>query len=219
MRRLAVGIVLALCVAGVIAFVEAGRFLEVDDPLPPAADAIVIMSGSVPDRTLEAADLYMKGIAPRIVVTRELPRSGEKALRDRGVSIPENDDLTRMALAQLRVPDEAVLLLRRRGASTESEAVTLARWACREGIKRLIVVTSRAHSRRARLILRNSLGPGIELTLRPTPYDTFRGSGWWRVRRDAKYVWWEYEKLVHYWLREHWSMEPCGGLATRPTPR
>src|SRR5207245_31788 len=81
----------ALVAAGLLG---AGRLLVAADPLPPRADAIVILAGSVPDRTLEAADLYRAGLAPRVVVTRErLPR-GQAALRARGVRLPESDELT-----------------------------------------------------------------------------------------------------------------------------
>jgi uncharacterized SAM-binding protein YcdF (DUF218 family) len=218
MRRALSIAALALCATAAVLFINAGRFLEVDDPLPTSADAIVIMAGSVPDRTLEAADLYHAGVARRVVVTKELMRSGEMALHARGVFLPENHDLTRTALEKLGVPRDAVVLLERRNESTESEARTIARWACSQRLRRVIVVTSRAHSRRARLILRETLGPDVALTLRATRYDPFAGSHWWRSRRDAKVVWWEYEKLTHYWLREHWQMEPCGGLLRRPAP-
>jgi uncharacterized SAM-binding protein YcdF (DUF218 family) len=216
MRRAGLIAALVLCVTGALLFAYAGRFLSVDDPLPDAADAIVIMAGSIPDRTLEAADLYHTGLAPRVVVTKEEMRSGDDKLHARGVRLPETYDLTITALEALGVPRTAIVLLARRNDSTESEARTIARWACRHGVRRLIVVTSRPHSRRARLILRESLGPSVALTLVPTRYDPFVAGRWWRDRRSAKFVWWEYEKLLHYWLREHWQMEPCGGLVRRP---
>jgi uncharacterized SAM-binding protein YcdF (DUF218 family) len=206
---------LALCVTGAL-FAYAGRFLVVHDPLPATADAIVIMAGSIPDRTLEAADLYHAGLAPRVVVTKEQMRSGEAALHARGVTLAENHELTIRTLEALGVPRAAIVLLTRRSDSTESEARTIARWACRRRLRHVIVVTSRPHSRRARRILREALGPGIELALVPTRYDPFQARRWWRDRRSAKFVWWEYEKLAHYWLREHWQMEPCGGLVRQP---
>jgi len=215
MRRVGLIAALVLCVTGALLFAYAGHFLEVDDPLPASADAIVVMAGSISDRTLEAADLYRAGRAPRVVVTKEQMRSGEGKLRARGVALPENHDLTIAALGALGVPRAAIVVLARRNDSTESEARTIARWACRRRLRHLIVVTSRAHSRRARLILRESLGPSVALTLRPTRYDPFRATRWWSNRRSAKFVWWEYEKLLHYWLREHWQMEPCGGLVRR----
>src|SRR5437667_5909724 len=128
--RAALGVAVVLAALVAVALLGAGRLLVVADPLPPRADAIVILAGSVPDRTLEAADLYRAGLAPRVVVTRErLPR-GQAALRARGVRLPESDELTATALRELGVPPGAIVVLHRRGVSTESEARTIARWAC-----------------------------------------------------------------------------------------
>jgi uncharacterized SAM-binding protein YcdF (DUF218 family) len=190
----------------------AGRALVVADPLPARADAIVVLAGSVPDRVLEAADLYRARVASRIVVTRERLHPGDAALRARGVRLPEGDDLTRTALAGLGVPAHAIVVLRRRATSTESESRTIARWACTHRVHELVVVTSRAHTRRARLILRQALGPRVHLAIRPSRYDGFSSARWFRVRRDAKQVLSEYQKLANYWLRERWSIPPCGGL-------
>ena len=210
--RAALGVAVVLAALVAVVLLGAGRALVVADPLPPQADAIVILAGSVPDRTLEAADLYRAGLAPRVVVTRErLPR-GQAALRARGVRLPEGDELTVTALHELGVPPGAIVVLRRRGASTESEARTIARWACAHRLRRLIVVTSRAHSRRARLILRQALGAGIALAMRPSRYDAFAPARWWHVRRDAKIILSEYQKLTNYLLTERWKIAPCGGL-------
>src|SRR5438034_5917573 len=210
--RAALGVAVVLAALVAVALLGAGRVLVVADPLPPRADAIVILAGSVPDRTLEAADLYRAGLAPRVVVTRErLPR-GQAALRARGVRLPEGDELTVRALHELGVPPGAIVVLRRRAASTESEARTIARWACAHRLRRFIVVTSRAHSRRARLILRQALGAGIALAMRPSRYDAFAPARWWHVRRDAKLVLSEYQKLTNYLLTERWKIAPCRGL-------
>jgi uncharacterized SAM-binding protein YcdF (DUF218 family) len=204
---------LLLAAGGVIV---AGRVLVVSDPLPAHADAIVILAGSIPDRVLEAADLYRAGVAPRVVVTREQIRRGDATLRARGVRLPEGDDLTVAALRTLGVPPSATIVLRRRSTSTDSEARTIARWACSNHVARLVVVTSRPHTRRSRLILRQALGPSVALTIHPSRYDSFSPTRWWRIRRDAKTVLSEYQKLAHYWLREHWTIKKCGGLTPRP---
>ena len=219
--RAASGVGVAAVAAVVVAAggaLLAGRALVVADPLPAHADAIVILAGSIPDRVLEAADLYRSGVAPRVVVTRERIRRGDAPLRARGVRLPEGDDLTLAALSRLGVPPEATLVLRRRSTSTASEARTIARWACTHHVSRLVVVTSRAHTRRSRLILRRALGAHVALTIRPSRYDSFSPTRWWRIRRDAKTVLSEYQKLAHYWLREHWTIRKCGGLARRRAP-
>ncbi len=205
----------ALIALGIGVLTVAGRVLLVSDPLPRTADAIVVMAGSIPDRALEAAALYQAGVAPLVVVSRERQRGATHQLRAHGVRLPESDEITMDVLRQLGVPRGAILRLRRRGRSTVSEARTIARWACSRHYRSLVVVTSRAHTRRARLILHQSLGPAVQVAVRPSRDDTFPPWRWWRVRHHAKAVLREYEKLAHYWLREYWQIQPCGGLRRR----
>ena len=202
-------------VIGVALLPFAGRVLTIADPLPDAADAIIVLAGSIRDRTLEAARLYHTGIARRVVVTRETLPPGETALRAAGIELPESDALTRTALLGLGVPPSAIVTLRRRAQSTASEARTIGRWACARRMRRLIVVTSPPHTRRARLVLGRALGPGIALTVRPSTASAFAGDRWFRVRRDAKVVLAEWQKLAHYWVLERWQLRPCGGLGRR----
>jgi len=209
------GLMVAVAALSLAAVPFAGRLLVVADPLPASADAIVVLAGSIPSRVLEASDLYRAGVAPRVVVTRERLARGESALHARGVHLPESDELTISALEQLGVPRRAIVRLRRRARSTESEARTVARYACSHSLRRLVVVTSRAHTRRAHLIYRRALGNAVAVAVRPSRYDVFSTTRWWRVRRDAKIVLYEYERLLHHWLRERWTIQPCGGLAHR----
>jgi uncharacterized SAM-binding protein YcdF (DUF218 family) len=212
--RVALLVVLALGVAAALLPV-AGRILVVADPLPTSADAIVVLAGSIRDRALEAAALYRDGIAPRVVVTRETLAPGTTALAASGVELPESDALTRSALIGLGVPPRAIVTLRRRAQSTASEARTIARWACTHGVHRLVVVTSPTHTRRARAILSRTLGPDVTLTVRPARADHFAGRRWMHVRRDAKLVLSEWQKLVNHWLVERWQLRSCGGLRRR----
>jgi uncharacterized SAM-binding protein YcdF (DUF218 family) len=207
--------VVVLAAGAVLAVRGAGRFLVVSDPLPRHADAIVMLAGSLSDRALETARLYREGVAPLVVLTRtQLPR-GAPALRGRGVRLPEEHELAATALAALGVPRDAVRLVRRRAHSTRSEARAIARWACSRHLHSLVVVTSPAHTRRARLILTRALGPDVQLTVRPAPAAMFPADAWWRRRRAMKDVLVEYEKLAAYWLWERWTIEPCGGRVRR----
>ena len=190
----------------------AGRILVASDPLPEHADAIVMLAGSISDRVLEAADLYRAGVAPRVVVTRERVPRGDWALRARGVRLPESAEQTVAALQALGVPPSAITVIPRRTISTDSEAHTIARWVCARA-RSVVVVTSRYHSSRARMILRQAIAPEIDLAIQPSRHDPFQAGRWWRDRRDAKAVLSELEKFAHYWLRERWVIEPC-----RPRP-
>jgi uncharacterized SAM-binding protein YcdF (DUF218 family) len=209
---IAMGLIVA---ASVLVARQLGRFLVVADPLPHRADAIVMMAGSPSDRALEAARVYGAGVAPRVVLTRERLPPGAAALRARGIRLPEGHDLARQALIGLGVPADAIRVLGRRTASTTTEAETIARWACNHGVRRLVVVTSPTHTRRARLILRRALGPRVALTVRPAPDALFPATHWWRRRRAMKQVLGEYQKLVVFWTLERWRIRPCGGLRAR----
>ena len=210
-RRAAVVLLLALLLAGAVGACRgAARFLVVSDPLPPRADAIVVLAGSPPARLLAAADLFRDGKAPRLVLTRERRPPAAVSLERRGVTVPAPHDEARSRLLALGVPADAVLVLPGRAYSTSSEARLIARWACSTRQHSLIVVTSPSHTRRARLILRRLLGPGVHLAVRPANADYFPRSRWWRHRRAAKQLLSEYEKLANYWLLERWQLHPCG---------
>src|SRR5262249_54925498 len=142
-------------------------------------------------------------------------RPENAALRARGVHLPEEHDLARQALLELGVPASAIQVISRPAISTSTEARAIARWACHRGLHHLIVVTSPTHTRRARLILARSLGPGVRLSVRPAPAAVFPADLWWRRRRALKDVAVEYQKLLAYWLLERWTIQSCGGLRRR----
>ncbi len=74
----------------------ASRF-RVEDPLVPS-DALVVMLGSVGDRSMRAAELYRQGLAPVIL----LGQTG-------GVS--EETEIDRQVLMQCGVPADAIRIL------------------------------------------------------------------------------------------------------------
>ena len=58
-------------VLGVLVFFGVGRWLVVEDPLAKAR-AIVVLSGAMPSRALEAAKLYREGYAPEVWLTHSM---------------------------------------------------------------------------------------------------------------------------------------------------
>jgi hypothetical protein len=61
-----------LITMGLLVFLGIGRWLVLQDPLVHA-DAIVILSGHLPDRALEAARLYGAGYAQQVWISRDSP--------------------------------------------------------------------------------------------------------------------------------------------------
>lgn len=182
-----------------------GRFLVVADSLQPA-DAIVVLSGSIPDRVLEAVDLYRAGYAPHVVLTREGRPPGYDALLARGGSLPERHEENRRIALQLGVPAEAIEVADRRANSTLAEARALIGFLQEKGFHRILLVTSRSHARRARAIFTTLAGGRLEVLVVPSRYDPFRPEDWWHNRALARRLVTEYGKLLTWWTIDRWRV-------------
>jgi len=192
---------LALIAAGSYAFLNAGRWLSPETPLTHA-DAIFVLAGTVAERPLEAADLYREGYAPRILVTRDTPERAETIAASRGARVPARADMNREILVELGIPPTALIIPDRLHDNTASEAATLREVAVKEGWRRVIVVTSVYHLRRAAIVCRRQLrGTGIEVVLRASRYDQAQPERWWTRRSDIRWVASELPEVLAYSLR------------------
>jgi uncharacterized SAM-binding protein YcdF (DUF218 family) len=181
-----------------------GGFLILQDA-PRTADAIVVLSGSVPDRILEAVDLYHAQLAPRIVLTREAPFPGLEALRAKGITLPEHHEQNHSIAAQLGVPATALSVMDTPTASTFAEATALVAYLREQQIHSILLVTSKAHARRAAMIFRHLGGNQLQITVCPSPYDPFAADTWWQHRAFVRRVVIEYGKLFTYLLVDRWA--------------
>ncbi|HUI26890.1 MAG TPA: YdcF family protein, partial [Candidatus Kryptonia bacterium] len=181
-----------------------GEFLVVDEPRHQA-DAIVVVSGSVPDRILEAVDLYHAGLSARIVLSREGPPPGLDALRAKGADMPERHDLNRSIAQQLGVPPTAITVVADRVASsTVSEANIVVPYLRNAHIRSVLLVTSKLHARRAGIIFRAVAGRGIVVTVCASHYDPYDPASWWHYRAMVRKVVIEYQKLLVSELWDRW---------------
>lgn len=182
----------------------AGHFLVVSDPLQPA-DAIVVLSGSIPDRILEAVDLYQEGLAKRLVLTKEGPLPGLQAMRLKGAHLPEHHEMNISVAEQLGVPRQAIELITTPAWSTLTEAHAIVAYLKAAGIRRAILVTSKGHTRRARMTYRPLAEPELEVLIRPSRYDPYDPDAWWQRRPYIRRVVIEYLKLFNYLLFDRWK--------------
>jgi len=181
-----------------------GEFLVVDEPRRPA-DAIVVVSGSVPDRILEAVDLYHAGLSSRLVLSREGPPPGLDALRAKGGDMPERHDLNRSIAEQLGVPAAAITVVDDQVASsTVGEASIVVPYLHRAHIRSALLVTSQLHARRAGIIFRAVAGPSVAITVCASHYDPYDPASWWRYRAMVRKVLIEYEKLLVAYAWDRW---------------
>jgi len=182
-----------------------GAFLVVADE-PAAADAIVVLSGSIPDRMLEAVDLYQAHLAPRIILTQEGPLPGLAALRARGGNLPEHHELNLSIAEQLGVPRSAVTVINTPAWSTLTEAQAIVDYLRAQGISSILLVTSKTHARRARMTYRQLAGDSIRIRMCPSRYDPFPVESWWERRPYIRHVVIEYLKLLNYLLIDRWKV-------------
>ena len=178
------------------------------------AEAIVVLSGSLPDRMLEAVDLYQAQLAPRIILARERSLPGLAALRERGGNLPELYEENIAVGQQLGVPATAISVLPHPGASTMGEAQAVIRYLQAQGIKSVLLVTSKTHTRRARMIFRRLAGGRIAIAACPSPYDPFSAESWWHDRAFVRRVVTEYGKLLIYLLIDRWRPHPLAANQT-----
>lgn len=182
-----------------------GSYLVVEDDVSPA-DAIVVLSGSLPDRILEAVDLFQAHMAPRIILTREEELPGLAALRARGGVLPEHYEENLAIAQQLGVPASAVAVMPRPVSSTLSEAQALVAYLRAEHITSIVLVTSKAHARRARMTFRAVADGNLRIAVCPSRYDPFTVENWWQHRSWARRVVTEYAKLLNYLLVDQWRV-------------
>lgn len=192
--RLLVGLVagIALTLAGLMAI---GHYLSVEDPLAPA-DAIVALSGDQGARTATAVALWKQGLAPLIVFAGS---SEDPA------SVPSSEIMKREAL-RLGVPADKVLT-EPSSATTQENAVRVADVLRGHEIKRVILVTSPYHQRRASILFARQLtGSGITFTNYPARDVEWDPSFWWAREPSRSLTLVELAKL---------GVEVIGGLIRR----
>ena len=203
MKRLLLRLAALAAVLLIIAAVAAprlGAWLVVEDPLQKA-DAIFVLGGTLFERPLEAVDLYHEGWAPRLLLMRQIADDGEVELRRRGVVYQREIDVQVDVLMRLGVPRSAIEILDEQD-STKDEADALRTVVVANRWPRVIVVTSKQHTRRARLVInRRVADTGAQVMVRASRYDKTDVDAWWRQRGTLRFTLFETQRLIAYWLR------------------
>jgi len=184
----------ALVLAAVAGLPALGRWLVVADPLQ-ASDAIIVLDGATPVRELEAAALYHRRLAPRIVVPRARdPYAGVRALAGE----PSPQERSVRVLLHVGVPRQALDTLEREVENTAQELDADAAHGLARGYRRVILVTSPAHTRRVRIIWNRRHQATLPALVHPAPHAAFDPGRWWRSRRGAEEALHEVAGIAHF---------------------
>jgi uncharacterized SAM-binding protein YcdF (DUF218 family) len=183
-------------IAAVIIFLGVGRWLIVEDPLDKA-QAIVVLSGRMPMRAKEAARLYNAGYAPQVWLTRAVEPAA--SLQEMQIAYIGEDFFNSRVLMHEGVPSSAIRVLEQPINNTADEISVIAGELEREHGTAVIIVTTKAHTRRVRALWKDPSGGRGRAIVRAAPTDPFAPERWWRSTSDALDVVREILGLLNAW--------------------
>lgn len=163
---------------GIAAFLFPQKFLCVDSG-PVDADVIVVLGGGARDRPERAVALFKEHAAPRILLS---------GLGDSRIS--------RRFLIEAGVPARSIEM-ENQSRTTRENAIDAVKLLRKAGARRVIIVTSWYHSRRA-LACFEHYGPMMQFYSRPS-YFAYRRADWPR-QNFTRRIYLEYPKMLGYWM-------------------
>ncbi|MEZ5346281.1 MAG: YdcF family protein [Pyrinomonadaceae bacterium] len=175
--------------------------LILEKPLAKA-NAIVVLSGSSAyvERTHRAAKAYREGVSQKIVLTDDGAFGGWSQAEQRN---PRFVELARKELIAKGVSPEDIEILEPVVSGTIFEARLLVKKIKKEKWTKVLLVTSRYHSRRALWSFDKTAGQSGAVfgIVSANSEGVVAGlSTWWLTPRGWRLVAGEYMKLVGYWL-------------------
>lgn len=167
-----------------------GEWWVVSEELEKAQAIIVLGGDSVRgDRVQRAAQLYQDGWAPRVVLIGPTLR----------IYLNETELMQREAIA-LGVPRDKVLTVPHPASSTLEEALLLRPFFAQHGFRRVIVVTSNFHARRARRIFHAVYRErGTQVWVEGVDDPRFDPRRWWQDREQRAIFLEELLKSLNTW--------------------
>lgn len=197
-RNLLPVVLLVAALGGIGFFRSAGSWLLVEDSLEPAG-AVVVLGGQVPFRAMEAAAVYHQGLVSQVWVTQGATGDEDSALAELRIERPPEDSYSVMVLLRSGVPDSAIRVLPRRTDSTASEVCVISAAAKSADTPRVILITSKYHTRRVRVLWKSLVGDHPQAIVRFAARDPFEPEHWWRTSSDAMAVSREWFGLLNAW--------------------
>jgi len=167
-------------------------YLELKDPLEQA-DVILVFSGDrMFWRTIEAVNLYKKGIAKYLIFT-----GCSKAI---GVNNQDNPFVLERKAIAMGVPSKAIFLVAD-SFDTYGEVVRSKEIIAKHHFKKIIFITSPYHQRRAYLLgIKQFRDLGIKLLNHPAFDPPWNPDNWWQRSDIRRFVFSEFKKLLGSWL-------------------
>jgi uncharacterized SAM-binding protein YcdF (DUF218 family) len=166
------------------------NLFRVDDPAQ--SDAIVLLLGGITHRPARVAKLYRSGIAPAVWLgtgARDDPLEPDETAR------------TVAVLISLGIPGASIHVLPGPVTSTREEAGRVRRAVLESGARRLTIVTSNFHTRRARRIFYKTLKDlHVEVHTAAVDEPRYAADRWYRTDEGLVMYFTEAFKTLYYWI-------------------
>jgi hypothetical protein len=176
----------------VILAANAGRVLVVDTP--ERSDVILVLAGETEHRPARALELLSQGYGRRVVI--DVPATA------RNYGFTEVDLATKYVQG---LPQAALVeICPIEGLSTKDESRDAERCLAHEEGRRILIVTSDFHTRRALRIFRQEIR-GASFSTAAAHDETQFGTRWWTHRQWAKTCLDEWLRLVWWNAVDRWK--------------
>ncbi|MBW1800549.1 MAG: YdcF family protein [Deltaproteobacteria bacterium] len=200
-----------IIVLGALFFFLSGSILTslgefpVRDEIPASSDAVVVLCSGVEyyPRLIEAADLFRKGLATFVVINGNRKTDIVRQLEEKGFKrcCAWYEDALRV-LELFGVPGDKVIRVSAEDAyDTMSEAEAVGPVLISKGFSRIILTTSKYHTRRAYHIWHEMFGKKLSICPVSAKSDPYDPHGWWREGRQIRWVLAEYGAWFFYWWK------------------
>jgi uncharacterized SAM-binding protein YcdF (DUF218 family) len=161
-------IVVTLGILVAVMFFSLGFYLSPQSTLSKSDAIVAISGGETRSRTLEAIRIYKEGWAPKLIFSGAAldPNS------------PSNAEAMQRIAIENGVPAEDILL-DETAANTNGNAAGVASIVQDQGYKKIILVTSPYHQRRASVTFARKLPKDVAILNHSTTDENWRRSAWW----------------------------------------
>ena len=213
MKKFVTAAVILLVVAYLIApwfLTQAGKFLVVNSEPIEQANAVVVLSTGVDylPRLMQAAALHRQGLARLVVINGNRKTEVHRQLEQQGYVAPYAwYDGPVSVLVYLGVARNKIITINAEDVfDTVSEARMVGSSLADSGIRKIIITTSKFHTRRAIAIWRYLFPDKFDLQVVPAKDDPFIVDGWWYHGRQIRQVMAEYGAWFYFWGKrmEEW---------------
>lgn len=181
---------------------KVGNLIVVDDK-PLHSDAVVVLLTGVDyyPRLMQAAEIYHRQLARKIVINGNRKTDILRELEVKGFKecCPWYTDSVRI-LIMLGVAEKDIIPISAEDAyDTVSEAQIVGNELIRRNISKVIITTSKFHTRRAKFIWQNMYDNRLTIYMSPAASDPYDPQKWWKDGRQIRWVMAEYGAWIYYW--------------------